>query len=91
VRGCETENGETFVSLPALFRLKESAPNGVVLKNTTPKTVLLTPKIDIDLEIPDENIHLLPESFSGQFRYFRGACFNGQNVILILDPEKLLT
>jgi chemotaxis signal transduction protein len=84
-----------FISLPALFRLQESAPNGVVLKNTSAskeasqKTILLTPKIDIDLEIPDENIHRLPESFSGQFRYFRGVCFNDQNVIFILDPEKL--
>jgi hypothetical protein len=91
----ESENGEMFISLPVLFRLKESATNGVVLKDTSvskeaaPKIILLTPKIDIDLEIPDENIHHLPESFSGQFRYFRGACFNDQNVILILDPEKL--
>jgi hypothetical protein len=51
--------------------------------------VLLTPRIDIDLEIAEENIYRLPESFLGQFRYFSGACFNGQNVILILDPEKL--
>jgi hypothetical protein len=91
----ESENGETFISLPALFRLNENAPNGVVLKPaasqeaTAPKTILLTPKIDIDLEIPEENMGSLPESFSGWFRYFRGACFNDHNVILILDPEKL--
>jgi chemotaxis signal transduction protein len=85
----ETENGETFISLPALFRLNDSAPHGVVLKNQTPKTVLLTPKIDIDLEIPEENMGSLPESFSGWSRYFRGACFNEHNMILILDPEKL--
>jgi hypothetical protein len=91
----ETENGEVFISLPALFRLKENAPNGIVLKTpdsieaASPKTVLLTPKIDIDLEIPEENIRGLPESFSGSFRYFRGACFNDQGVILILNPERL--
>jgi hypothetical protein len=91
----EAENGEAFISLPALFGLEESAPNGVVLKTTaskgaeTQKTVLLTPKIDIDLEIPEENIRSLPEAFSGRFRYFRGACFNGQDIILIIDLDKL--
>jgi chemotaxis signal transduction protein len=85
----ETENGEVFISLPALFQLKESAPNGIILKAPEPKTILLTPKIDIDLEIPEENIRGLPESFSGWARYFRGACFNDQNVILILDPGKI--
>jgi len=99
----ETENRQTFISLPALLRLNDTfdphgadlhgvAPHGVVLKTRTsgdPETVLLTPKVDIDLEIPEESIHRLPESFSGLFRYFRGACFNGQNMILILNPEKL--
>jgi chemotaxis signal transduction protein len=56
---------------------------------TAPKTILLTPKVDIDLEIPEENIRGLPASFSGWSKYFRGACFNDQGVILILDPQKL--
>ena len=86
----ETENQDTFISLPALFQLKNiAAPHGVVLKPESAKTVLLTPKIDIELEIPEENIHRLPDAFAGQYRYFRGACFNGPNVIFLLDPEKL--
>ena len=91
----ESENQEAFISLPVLFQQKDTAaPHGVVLKPSflpagTGKTVLLTPRIDIDLEIPEENIHRLPEAFAGQFRYFRGACFNSQNLILILNPEKL--
>ena len=88
----ETENREKFISLPALFGLKNiSTPHGVVLKTpATRKTVLLTPGIDIDLEIPEENISSLPESLSGSYRYFTGACFDDQKVILILDPEKLV-
>ena len=94
----ETENQEAFVSLPALFRQKDTAaPHGVVLKSGAEslaagavKTVLLTPRIDIDLEIPEESIHGLPEALAGMFRYFRGACFNGQGVILILNPVKLV-
>ena len=89
----ETENREKFISLPVLFQLTDiSAPHGVVLKNSpadTQKTVLLAPRVEIDLEIPDENIHRLPESLAGSYRYFTGACFDGQKVILILDPEKI--
>ena len=88
----ETGNQETFISLPLLFKQKDTAvPHGVVLKGAcTVKTVLLTPRIDMDLEIPEENIHRLPDAFVGRFRYFRGACFSGQNLILILDSQKLM-
>jgi len=95
---CETENQEVFISLPALLRQKETAaPHGIVLKppvlasqppNTT-KTILLTPKIDAELEIPEENIHSLPRAMDGAYRYFRGAYCADKNVILILNPEKL--
>jgi len=96
---CETENQEVFISLPALLRQKDrSAPHGIVLKplflgprplNTT-KTILLTPKIDAELDIPEENIHGLPRAMGGAYRYFRGAYCNEKNVILILNPEKIL-
>ena len=92
----ETENQEVFVSLPVLLRQKDSsAPHGVVLKSNTGessavKTVLLTPRIDVELEIPEENIHSLPEALGGLFKYFRGAYCTDQNVILILNPQKLI-
>ena len=87
----ETENQELFISLPALLRQKDAAaPHGVVLKpaDGPVKTVLLTPKIDIDMEIPEESIHQLPQALSG-LSCFRGAYFNNQGLYLILDPEKL--
>jgi chemotaxis signal transduction protein len=95
---CETENKEVFISLPALFQQKDpAAPHGVVLKSSVAgtsagadKTVLLTPRIDVEMEIPEEHIHSLPEVLAGLFRNFRGAYCTGQNVVLILNPEKLL-
>jgi hypothetical protein len=92
----ETEGQEAFISLPLLLQSKDSAPHGVVLKTAAIqppegilRTILLTPKIDIDLEIPEEKIHQLPQTFLGLYRFFRGAYFDDQNVILILNTEKL--
>jgi len=94
---CETENEEVFISLPLLLRQNETAaPHGVILKPAgqpsanTAKTTLLTPKIDAEMEIPEENIHSLPKAMNGIYRHFRGAYCTGQNVILIFNPEKLL-
>jgi len=95
---CETENGEVFMSLPALLRQKDkAAPHGVILKpcpgqpsDNTGKTTLLTPRIDAEMEIPEENIHSLPKAMDGMYRHFRGAYCTGQSVILIFNPEKLL-
>ena len=92
----ETENQEFFISLPALLRQKDRAtPHGIVLKplvsqppNTT-KTILLTPKIDAELEIPEEDIRSLPKAMKGTYRHFRGAYCTDTNIILILNPEKL--
>jgi len=95
----ETENEDAFISIPALFRQNAiPVPHGLVLKpgpatcKWQGKTTLLTPKVDIDLEIPEEKIHPLPESFSGLYSFFRGACFSGSgdDLILIVDPEKLI-
>ena len=88
----ETENKEVFVSLPALLKQKNiSAPHGIVIKAAhISKTILLTPKIDIDLEIPEENIRQLPNTFIGLSQYFRGACFDKENLILILNTEKIM-
>jgi hypothetical protein len=97
---CEKENNEAFISLRALFRFESpSAPHGLILKSGRPgpngepvKTIHLTPKIDIELEIPEENIYDLPKSFTGLFRFFSGLCFTEKqdNVILIIDIEKIL-
>ena len=92
---CETENQEVFISLPALLRQKNTAaPHGIVLKPlasqppNTAKTTLLTPKIDSELEIPEEGIRSLPRVMDGAYRHFRGAYCAGTNIILILNPEK---
>jgi len=95
----EASSEGAFISLPALFRQGGAAVHGLVLKNTGPapaengqvKTILLAPKIDTDLEIPEDAIHALPETFAGVFSFIRGAYFDedAQNLILILDPKKI--
>ena len=95
----ENENGAVFISLPAMFKQKDPAPHGIVLKPSVwksfpdkkfEKATLLTPKIDSELEIPEEEIHSLPRVMSGMYGHFRGAYCTGQTVILILAPEKLM-
>ena len=88
----ETENQNIFISIPELFRQKDAAaPHGIVLKSASGiNTILLAPKIDIDMEIPEEHICQLPASLEILFWYIKGGCFNGSNLILILDPEKLM-
>ena len=89
---CDTENEENFISLPMLLKLKNNAaPHGLVLKtNGIKKVMLLCPKIDIELEIPEEDIHSLPEALSESLGFFKGAYFTNQKVILIIDPGKLM-
>jgi len=90
---CETVNQEIFISLPALLGQEDrSAPHGIVLKTTagqTAKKTLLTPKIDVELDIPEEDIRSLPRVMDRRYRHFRGAYCAGTSIILILNLEKL--
>ena len=90
-----------IISLPDLLKLNDSpAPHGIVFKSPGPvKTVLLTPQIEKELEVPDESIHGLPCALADLRRYFSGACFSpgipegsgeGRDMILILDLDKLM-
>jgi len=95
--GSEGE-AEVFISLPVLLELKDTAaPHGVVLKtkgapgaDTRGKTVLLAPKIENEIEIPEEEIKQLPGALAEILTFFRGAYFSGQDLIYILDPIKLV-
>ena len=78
---CETSGRETFISLPALLRENDtSAPYGLVLKSSDAaagcEVILLTPKIDIELDIPQERISRLPDVYAGVFSFFSGAFFS---------------
>jgi len=90
--GYETGDDGVSVSLPVLFQQKSlPTPHGVVLRSAAAlKTILLTPGIDKDLEIPEESIHRLPGVFDGLSRYFKGVYFDKQNLILILNTEKIM-
>ena len=85
------ETAETYITVPELLSLKDTAsPHGIVLKpECGDKTVLLVPRIDLEIEIPEENIHKLPEAFSERLRIIRGISFTERNMILILDPIEI--
>ena len=90
----ENETQMAYISLPLLFQQKNyDAPHGLILKpadaTKTQKTVLLTPRIDIEVEIPEEEIQRLPEALEGLLKYFMGAHFTGENLTLILNTIKL--
>ncbi|MCL2833590.1 MAG: hypothetical protein FWD78_10510 [Treponema sp.] len=87
----ETINEETVILIPALFGQAETAaPHALHLKNNLSGTILLTPKIDIDLEIPDSEIKRLPAAFAGVYTYISGVCFESSGgMVLILNPDKL--
>jgi hypothetical protein len=101
----ETNSGNDdqmgYVSLPVLFQqINSDTPHGLVLKpdaaEAAVKTVLLTPRIDVEMEIPEEKIHTLPETLTtingqaGLLRCFSGAHFTEDSVILILNTKKLM-
>ena len=87
----ETEANDTFISIPYLLMLKNnSAPHGLVLKASgNEKILLLTPKIVEELEIPEEDIKDLPNTFSEFLTFIKGVSFIGQRLIFILEPKKL--
>ena len=93
----ETEKQDVYISLPLLFRRADlSAPHGIVLKpgNEERKTILLVPPLDIDLEIPEEDIYSVPKAFSGILRYCNGACFidkdKGERLVFTIDTKKII-
>ena len=92
---------EVFVSLPALFMMQDTiAPHTLVLKTIfmpsselKVKIFILTPKIENELEIPEETIYQLPKVFADLHGYSKGIYFNNQTtqtMTLILNIEKFL-
>ena len=95
------EEIEAFISLPALLMQKNTdTPHTLVLKSSVipssqlkAKLFLLTPKIDNELDIPEEHIHQLPLALNDLRGYIKGIYFSGQTVqtmVLILNIDTLL-
>ncbi|MDR0526113.1 MAG: hypothetical protein LBG90_09635 [Spirochaetaceae bacterium] len=77
---------EEGLSIPQMFHRPVPAPHAASLK---PKgTILLLPRIDIDLDIPDAEIHAMPRAF-GEKSLFAGACFRNGDLILLLNIEEI--
>jgi len=98
------ENGNTYISLPKLFGLPpENIRHGVVMNRPDGetgggdknKTVLLSPEIVREIDIPDEQIFPLPKVLDGTHfsELFSGVQLAEKpvllNPVLVLDPERL--
>ena len=93
---CTIEGNNVYISLPLLLKCADqAAPHGIVLKskNEERTITLLAPPLDIDIEIPEEDIYSIPKAFSEILRYCKGACFiekaGGERLIFILDIDKI--
>ena len=91
------EDNDLIISLPQLMNCPNIlTPHGIVLKpvNSNRKTILLTPPIDIEIDIPDEDIHDTPRAIAKILPFCNGACFikytNGENLIFTLDIMKIM-
>jgi len=88
----ENVDNNVYVSLPALFQKYSSTPHGVILKlsvSNSRKITLLTPQIEKDMEIPENNVHGLPQLLTGPYAFFSGVFFSNENPVFIFNPEKL--
>ena len=96
-----------YVSLPLLFKLpSENIKHSIILKNldvededavdntAENKTILLIPEVECEMEIPDEEMHLIPKVLSSThfFIFFRGIKFDqsGGGPILLLNTDQLI-
>ena len=83
------------VSIPSLLKTNNiSVLHGIILKSgmdsaSVKRTSLLVPRIDIEIDIPDEEIYSLPKVLEDMLKYFKGVHFTDQKMILIFDPNKL--
>ena len=89
---------EVFVSLPKLFLLHDTAaPHTFVLKtclmpssDLKVKILLLTPRIENEIDIPEETIQQLPQALADLHGYSKGIYFSNQTMTIILNIEKIL-
>jgi len=74
--------------------------HGIVLKQETctsficggNKTfVIITPPVERDIDVAENEIQSLPGTFSGIYSSFNGLYFNEQKIIFFLDVEKLIS
>ena len=87
----EAQDTALTVSIPDMFRLKDRASvHALVLKAPVDNTVFLVPRIENELEIPEENIQCLPQTLSEMIIFCNGVYFTDTTMILTLDPDKLL-
>ena len=94
--GCETitrgeNDGSTFISLPLLFGLGSEIIKHSITLNSDNKIVLLCTEVELETDIPDEEIYPLPKVLDGTRFYtlFSGIKF-ASTPVLFLDTKQLI-
>jgi hypothetical protein len=88
---CEIQEGELFISLPILFdKNSVTAPHGIILREGKKQTILLAPRIETDIDIPEEKIETLPALIGERLSWLNGAYFTKSTLVLLLDTVNLL-
>jgi hypothetical protein len=94
--------GDVFFSLPHFFDLADkTVRHGIVLKagvglepagEEGPRQVLLVRTVEREADIAPEDIYPLPELFTmpGKDPFVRGISFDGQAMIVFIDPPTLI-
>jgi len=98
-------NHNTYISLPQLFNLADinvrhcvilNNPDGTNDDTDKNKIVLISPEVVREIEIPDEEIHVIPEVLIGTHfsMLFTGIHLSDTpvlvNPVLVLNPEQLM-
>jgi len=93
-----TEAEQTVIPLYILFTRHQKNENvsfhGIVLKQEicdNKKIVIMTPPIEEDINVSQEEIQSLPDSFSGVYSSFNGIYFYRQKLIFFLDIENFIS
>ena len=77
------------VSIPALFKLNDSKiVHALILKEKD--ALVLCPKIEVEIDVQEDSIKTLPVLLSHRFNCIQGLAFVKDDLVLLLDTDKLL-
>ena len=79
------------ISPAELFKLNDiNNLHGLILKSCSQeKTIIAVPKIETDLDIPDEKIQKLPQILCTLLWFIKGCYFNESKLILIINEKDI--
>ncbi|MCL2176243.1 MAG: hypothetical protein FWB73_09395 [Treponema sp.] len=94
-----SDNGKIKITVNSIFGKLHNTDNkifshDIVLKqktNDNKTLILVTPPVERDIDVAENQIQNLPGSFSGVYSSFNGLYFDKQNIIFFLNLEKTIS